>query len=93
MLKSRSSTCISSANKAFGGIFHALPVDILVTHVLAAETTHELVLLKLASIPIDQASPLVHLMPGLLIEFILIIVILFLELLAELPDYIILELQ
>jgi hypothetical protein len=32
-------------------------------------------------------------MAGLLIEFILIVVILFLELLAELPDHIILELE
>ena len=93
MLRARSSTGIGTTNEALGGVFCALSVDIMVTHVLTAEAADKLVFLELACVSVDQACPLIHFMPCLLIKLVLVVVILFLEFLREFPNDIVLELE
>lgn len=53
-------------------------IDSVFRKVLSAEGTDKLVSLEFRSIAIDKASPLVHLMSSLLIEFFLVEIVLFL---------------
>ena len=71
----------------------AVYVHIPISKVLSAEGADHVELLELASVAVDEASPLVHLVPGLFVELVLEVVVLLLELLAELPDDIVFELE
>jgi len=74
-------------------VLNAVTIHILVIQVLSAESAYHVELLQLATIPIHQLGPLVHLVPCLLVELVLEVVVFLLELLRELVDHIILELQ
>ena len=74
-------------------IVSAVRVDIRLGHVLTTEGTDHFVFLKFAGVAVNELSPLIHLMSCLLVEFLLVEVVLFLELLREFPNDIILELK
>ena len=65
----------------------------MLTKMLPAESADQLEFLEFATISVDKSSPLIHLVPGFLIEFVLEVVILFLELLRKFPYDIVLELE
>ena len=60
---------------------------------LPTEGTYKFELLQLISVPINESGPLIHFITSFLVEFVLEIVVLFLELLGKLPDDIILEFE
>lgn len=72
-------------------IVQTLCVDVTVGKVLPTEGTHELVLLKLSSISVNQSGPLIHLVASLLIKFILEEVIFLFNLLGKFPNNIVFE--
>ena len=53
MLKGRPAASIRTANKALGSILNAFTVDILVAHMLAAETADKFVFLQFTCVTID----------------------------------------
>ena len=62
-------------------VVNAFAVDVMIGHVLPAECAYKLILFELGCIAINELGPLVHLMPCLLIELLLVEVVFLLELL------------
>lgn len=85
--------CRSLAPECVLVVLNAVRIHIVVIQVLSAESANQIELLQLCTVPIDKLGPLVHLVPGLLVELVLEIVIFLLKLLRELVDHIVLELQ
>ena len=74
-------------------VLNTIRIHIMVIHVLPAECTHEVELLELTPVSIDQLGPLVHFVPRFFVKLILEVVVLLLQLLRELVNDIIFELQ
>ena len=80
------------------GVKHAIVLNTVgvnshVGHVLATERTDHVELFQFMRVFVDKTSPLFHFVPCFFIEFILVEVILFLELLRHLPNNVVLELE
>lgn len=65
-------------------------VSSVLIHGLAAVSAHQVVLLQLNCILVHQFSPLIHLLSGLLVEFLLVTVVALLEFLTHLVDRVVL---
>ena len=60
---------------------------------LSTKSANKLKFLKFVSVSIDQSSPFIHFIPGLFIELVLEVIILFLKLLGQLPNHIVFKLK
>ena len=68
-------------------------VDVGIVEVLAAESANQIVLLQLLSVFVDELGPLLHLVSGFPVKFILVKIVFFLELLRRAPNDVVLHLQ
>ena len=71
-------------------IVSTISVYRVLIHGLATVSTYQVVLFKFICILVDQFSPLIHLLSGLLVEFLLVTVVALLEFLTHLIDRVVL---
>lgn len=71
-------------------IVSTISVYRMLIHGLATVSTDQVVLLKFICILVDQFSPLIHLLPCLLVEFLLVTVVALLKFLAHLVNGVVL---
>ena len=83
---------VGAATHQAGQVLWAFSVDIAVREMLSTEGADKFVFLELASVPVNEARPFVHLMTSLFVELIGIVIVLLLKLLGKLPDNIVFEL-
>lgn len=73
-------------------IFLAVLIDVMVGQVLSTESTHQLKLFEFLGVPVHESGPLVHLVPGLLVELILEEIVFLFQFLVQLLNNVVLHL-